>query len=54
MNPSAYDLSCWWDVKHKHDNNKSVVGHHSVFAMLLLFRLLGGGERVGVTKGPVS
>ena len=19
--PSPYDLSCWWDVKHKHDNN---------------------------------
>ena len=19
--PSPYDLSCWWDVKHKHNNN---------------------------------
>ena len=22
MAPSPYDLSCWWDVKHKHNNNK--------------------------------
>ena len=21
MAPSPYDLSCWWDVKHKHNNN---------------------------------
>ena len=20
--PSPYDLSCWWDVKHKHTNNQ--------------------------------
>ena len=22
MAPSPYDLSCWWDVKHKHNSNK--------------------------------
>ena len=22
MAPSPYDRSCWWDVKHKHNNNK--------------------------------
>ena len=21
MAPSPYNLSCWWDVKHKHNNN---------------------------------
>ena len=21
--PSPYDLSCWWDVKHKHNNNNT-------------------------------
>ena len=20
MAPSPYDLSCWWDIKHKHNN----------------------------------
>ena len=25
MAPSPYDLSCWWDVKHKHNNNTSTV-----------------------------
>ena len=24
MAPSPYDLSCWWDVKHKHNNNNNL------------------------------
>ena len=32
MAPSQYDLSCWWDIKHK-DNNKFV---HTGMRILLI------------------
>ena len=28
--PSPYDLSCWWDVKHKHNNKYNIIEWLSV------------------------
>ena len=27
MAQSPYDLSCWWDVKHQHNNTYRIVGN---------------------------
>ena len=31
--PSPYDLSCWWDVKQKHNNNNNSVGDENPFSV---------------------
>ena len=31
MAPSLYDLSCWWAVKHLHNNNRNKINEATFF-----------------------